>query len=139
MQPVQERRGKISLYVMLVAVAVVTTGALCRLWWLAALGVAAHIVGICIVLGDLVACAVRKPPRDFPGFTMGAAICWLLVWLVWLVWKLASNGRGLLADDIFTLSVPVIVGFLLQLLILSLIHISEPTRREWLSRMPSSA
>ena len=117
MQPVQERHGKISLYVMLVAVAVVTTGALCGLWWLAALGVAAHIVGICIVLGDLVACAVRKPPRDFPGFTMGAAICWLLVWLVWLVWKLASNGRGLLADDIFTLSVPVIVGFLLQLLI----------------------
>ena len=27
----------------------------------------------------------------------------------------------------------------LELLTLSLIHISEPTRREWLSRMPSSA
>ena len=26
-----------------------------------------------------------------------------------------------------------------SLLVLSLIHISEPTRREWLSRMPSSA
>lgn len=102
---------------MFVAVAATTTGALCGLWWLAALGVTAHIVGICIVLGDLVACSVHRPPRDFPGFTMGAAICWMLVWLAWLAWKLASNGTRLLADDIFTLSVPVIVGFLLQLLI----------------------
>ena len=30
-----------------------------------------------------------------------------------------------------------LVGEIIQ--ILSLIHISEPTRREWLSRMPSSA
>ena len=117
MQPAQDRHGKISLYVMLVAVAATTTGALCGLWRLAALGVMAHIVGICIVLGDLVACAVHKPSRDFPGFTIEAAICWMLVWLVWLAWKLASNGTRLLADDIFTLSVPVIVGFLLQLLI----------------------
>ena len=117
MQPAQDRHGKVSLYVMLIAVVVTTIGALCGLWWLAALGVTAHIVGICIVLGDLVACAVNKPPRDFPGFTMGAAICWMLVWLVWLAWKLAAKGNGLLADDIFTLSVPVIVGFLLQLLI----------------------
>ncbi|MES7927605.1 multicopper oxidase domain-containing protein [Cutibacterium acnes] len=117
MQPAQDRHGKISLCVMFVAVAATTTGALCGLWWLAALGVTAHIVGICIVLGDLVACAAHKPPRDFPGFTMGAAICWMLVWLAWLAWKLASNGTRLLADDIFTLSVPVIVGFLLQLLI----------------------
>lgn len=57
MQPAQDRHGKISLYVMLVAVAATTTGALCGLWRLAALGVMAHIVGICIVLGDLVACA----------------------------------------------------------------------------------
>ncbi|MGK2309872.1 multicopper oxidase domain-containing protein [Cutibacterium sp. V947] len=117
MQPSQDRHGKIALYIMLGAVVVTTTGALAGLWWLAALGVTAHIVGICIVLGDLVACAIHKPPRDFPGFTMGAAICWMLVWLVWLTWKLAVNGTGLLADDIFTLSVPVIVGFLLQLLV----------------------
>ena len=32
--------------------------------------------------------------------------------------------------------VPATIGFMLTL---SLIHISEPTRREWLSRMPSSA
>ena len=117
MQPAQDRHGRYSLYVMMAAVAVTTVSALCGLWWLAAIGVTAHIIGVCIVLGDLVACAVHKPPRDFPGFTMGAAICWMLVWLVWLAWKLASKGTGLLADDIFTLSVPVIVGFLLQLLI----------------------
>ncbi|MDO4412613.1 multicopper oxidase domain-containing protein [Cutibacterium sp.] len=117
MRPAQERHGTHSLYVMAAAVAVTTAGALCGLWWLTAIGVAAYIVGIGIVLADLVACAVHKPPRDFPGFTMGAAIFWLLVWLVWLVCKLASTGTGLLADDIFTLSVPVIVGFLLQLLI----------------------
>ncbi|MSS44759.1 multicopper oxidase domain-containing protein [Cutibacterium sp. WCA-380-WT-3A] len=117
MQPSQDRHGRVALGVMLIAVVVTSIGALCGLWWLAALGVTTHIAGVCIVLGDLVACAARKPPRDFPGFTMAAAMCWMLVWLVWLVWKLATTGTRLLADDIFTLSVPVIVGFLLQLLI----------------------
>ena len=35
-----------------------------------------------------------------------------------------------------TIPVPMVVG---HEYVLSLIHISEPTRREWLSRMPSSA
>lgn len=36
MQPAQDRHGKVSLYVMLIAVVVTTIGALCGLWWLAA-------------------------------------------------------------------------------------------------------
>ena len=33
----------------------------------------------------------------------------------------------------------VLAGVFMGVQLLSLIHISEPTRREWLSRMPSSA
>ena len=50
--------------------------------------------------------------------------------------KIGTTGRGIgptYADKINR------VGIRVHDLFLSLIHISEPTRREWLSRMPSSA
>ena len=36
-------------------------------------------------------------------------------------------------------SIQQVISTLFEAMLLSLIHISEPTRREWLSRMPSSA
>ena len=62
----------------------------------------------------------------------------------------ASNGRDAVATVLDTqpdvvlmdIRMPVMDGIAAVekiLSVLSLIHISEPTRREWLSRMPSSA
>ena len=45
-----------------------------------------------------------------------------------------SGDKSILREFFNSLQISVIT-----MLILSLIHISEPTRREWLSRMPSSA
>lgn len=117
MQPAQDKHGRIALWIILGAVVVTTTGALVGLWWLATAGVLVDIIGICVVLGDLVACAVRRPPRDYPAMAMGAALCWLMVWLLWLVWTMIARGPHLTADDVHGLSVPVIAGFLLQLLV----------------------
>lgn len=123
MQPRQDRHGRMALVIVVVAVALTTAAALPGWWWLGAVGVTTWIIGLAVVIGDLVACAVRKPPRDYPGYAMGAAVCWLVVWVVWLDWTLVSQGRELVADDLMALSWPVIIGFLLQLVLGSMSYL----------------
>ena len=76
------------------------------------------------------------------------------VWLVFLVIPAAAllqSDESVWATALGLLGLVLFAGFYtlswirhilvprLSMLGLSLIHISEPTRREWLSRMPSSA
>lgn len=117
MEPRQDRHGRVALWILVGAVVATTAGALAGWWWLGAIGVMAQIVGVCVIGADLVACALRKPPRDYPGYAMGAAVVWFGVWLLWLEWTILTRRSGLIADDLTALSVPVIVGFLLQLLL----------------------
>lgn len=117
MQPAQDRNGKRALWIMCAAVLVMTGGALAGWWWLEAAGVLAELVGLCVIGVDLVRCAVRRPPRDFPGYSMGAGIVWFAVWLAWLAVTILARRDRLLEEDVTALTVPVVVGFLLQLLL----------------------
>ena len=76
----------------------------------------------------------------FSALSAGVALMSYCVLWIALGWEGGGNGAMMAAvtaaffaaqDD----PAPSMVSFL----VLSLIHISEPTRREWLSRMPSSA
>ncbi len=117
MAPGQDRHGKAALFIMCAAVLVMTTGSLGGWWWLEAAGVLAELVGLIVIGVDLVRCAARKPPRDFPGYSMAAAVCWFAVWLCWLSWTLLSRRGRLIQEDVTALTVPVVMGFLLQLLL----------------------
>lgn len=117
MQPAQDRNGKRALWIMCAAVLAMTAGALTGWWWLEAAGVLAELVGLCVIGVDLVRCAVRRPPRDFPGYSMGAGIVWFAVWLAWLAATILARRSRLLQEDVTALTVPVVVGFLLQLLL----------------------
>lgn len=117
MQPSQDRNGRRALWIMCAAVLVMTAGSLGGWWWLEAAGVLAELAGLCVVGVDLVRCAMKKPPRDFPGYSMGAAIIWFAIWLGWLAGTILIKRDHLLQEDITALTVPVVVGFLLQLLL----------------------
>lgn len=117
MQPSQDRNGKRALWIMCAAVLVMTTGSLGGWWWLEAAGVIAELAGLCVIGVDLVRCAIRKPPRDFPGYSMGAAIIWFAIWLGWLAATILAKRDHLLQEDVTALTVPVVLGFLLQLLL----------------------
>ncbi|MCI1747072.1 MAG: multicopper oxidase domain-containing protein [Acidipropionibacterium sp.] len=117
MAPRQDRHGKVALVIMCFAVVVMTTGSLGGWWQLEAAGVLIELAGLVVIGTDLVRCAARKPPRDFPGYSMGAAICWFAIWLCWLAWTLVSRRDRLIQEDITALTVPIVMGFLLQLLL----------------------
>ncbi len=117
MQPTQDRNGRRALWIMCAAVLVMTVGSLAGWWWLEAAGVLAELAGLCVVGVDLVRCAMKKPPRDFPGYSMGAAVIWFAIWLGWLAATILIKRDHLLQEDITALTVPVVVGFLLQLLL----------------------
>ncbi len=117
MQPTQDRNGRRALWIMCAAVLVMTVGSLAGWWWLEAAGVLAELAGLCVVGVDLVRCAMKKPPRDFPGYSMGAAVIWFAIWLGWLAASILIKRDHLLQEDITALTVPVVVGFLLQLLL----------------------
>ncbi len=117
MAPAQDRHGRIALTVMCCAVLVVTTGALGGWWWMQAAGVLAELAGLAIIGLDLGRCALRRPPRDLPGYSMAAALGWFAVWLCWLAWTLVTRRGDLIQDDLTALTVPVVMGFLMQLLI----------------------
>ena len=67
------------------------------------------------------------------------AVALAVIMLIVAVWfgVQGRHTRGRTATTILDVLLAVLVGLIS--LHLSLIHISEPTRREWLSRMPSSA
>ena len=72
----------------------------------------------------------------FGGLLLGSAI-WFIFWAFDYV---GETDQALLL--VITIAFAVFMAFNIggnDVANLSLIHISEPTRREWLSRMPSSA
>lgn len=117
MLPGQSRRGRRALWLVLAAVGVLTGGALSGLWWLAGAGVLLEFVALLVVAVDLVGCAARRPPRDYPGYAIGAAIVWFGGWLVWLLATIVAHRDTLMYEQLSILTPAVVMGFLLQLLL----------------------
>lgn len=116
MEPAQDVAGRRALWTMLVSVLVGVVGALAGLRWLAGLAVLGYLAGLAIIYVPLVRCAVRKSPRDFPAYSIGAALVWLPAGLVWLAWKLFSTPRDLVAADVQGGTIALVAGFGAQLL-----------------------
>lgn len=115
MEPGQDVAGLRALVLMALALTIGITGALTGLQLLTALGVALYLAGLVVIGVPLVRCAVRKPPRDFPAWSIGAGLLWFVGCQVALLARLLG-ARDLVAADLQALSVPFLAGFGAQLL-----------------------
>lgn len=113
----QDRAGRRALALLIGGVVLTVTGALTGTTLLAAVGVAAHLLGLVVIGTALVACAVRKPPRDLPGYGLAAAFGWLVVADVTALALLLTQDGALTAAALQPLTPVLVVGFGLQLLV----------------------
>ena len=117
MEPDQDVQGRRALWVLSAAMLVAAVGALFGWPAVVAVSLVAYLVGLGIIGRSLLACAIRKPPRDFPGYSIGAALLWLPATVVWLVVAvLRTPGVPPSASEVQALTVPFVAGFLVQLL-----------------------
>ncbi|WP_203567427.1 multicopper oxidase domain-containing protein [Aestuariimicrobium ganziense] len=124
MVPGQDRAGQRSLVLLLAGVLVTVAGALIGLRPLAAAGLAIHLLGLVVIAVPLVACAVRKPPRDLPGYGLAAAFGWLVVLDALAIAVVASRWNSPLQTvELQPLTPALVVGFLLQLLLAAMSYL----------------
>lgn len=116
MEPWSERIHRVALPLMLAGV-LVSAGAATVGWrWLAAFGLVTWLTGFGCAIAPAIATARRKPPRDFPTWSVAAAITWIVACVVWLLWQVLT--RELLdAEQVKQVTAPLVVGGLVQLVL----------------------
>ncbi|WP_026377622.1 multicopper oxidase domain-containing protein [Aestuariimicrobium kwangyangense] len=81
----------------------------------AVLGLAVHLAALLLVGLPLATAALRKPPRDYPGYAMGSAFLWLIAADVALAVNAAVNPGS--THDLQRVTLVIVVGFGAQLLL----------------------
>lgn len=109
-----ERAARTALPLLSVGVLATAAGAFVHPW-LAAAGLLTHLAGLLVVAVPLATAALRKPPRDFPAYSMGSAYVWLVgADLALAVTAVAHPGSTL---DLQRITPMLVVGFGAQLLL----------------------
>ncbi|OYO25199.1 nitrite reductase [Enemella dayhoffiae] len=117
MEPDQERAGRRALWAMAGGVLIAAVAALAGWMPVVAVGLVAYLIGLVLIGIPLLRCALRKPPQDFPAYSIGAALVWLVGCLVGLaVLLLRTDHPSLAAGQVQRFTVPFVAGFLAQLL-----------------------
>ncbi len=113
-----ERVARQTLPVMVGAVVVTVTGALCGLQVLAAAGVAAYLGGVLWAVGPLARVARVKAPSAYATWSVMAAVIWLVGSLLGLVAVLLSSPTwALVTDRLGLLVTPLAAGFAAQVVL----------------------
>ena len=116
MEPTSERLHRLALPLMLVGVLVTAAAATVGWRWVTLAGLVVWLVGFGCAIAPEVATAIRKPPRDFPTWSVGMAIIWIAGCVSWLSWQVLA--RPLLdAEHVKQVTAPLIVGGLVQLVL----------------------
>ncbi|MGJ6980719.1 multicopper oxidase domain-containing protein [Aestuariimicrobium soli] len=114
-----ERAARVSLRLICAGVLLVAGGSFVHPW-LATLGVVVHLAGLLVVAPPLARAALRKPPRDYAGYSLGSAFCWLLT--ADLTLAIASAGAPSTLD-LQRITLVLVVGFGAQLLLGAMSHL----------------
>ncbi|MGA4670127.1 multicopper oxidase domain-containing protein [Propionibacteriaceae bacterium Y1923] len=116
MEPWSEKVHRIALPLMLVGV-LGTAGAATMGWrWATAAALLVWLAGFGCAISTAVATTVRKPPRDFPTWSVGMAIVWIAGCVIWLLAQVLSNPL-LDAEHVKQVTAPLVVGGLVQLVL----------------------
>ena len=116
MEPWSERLHRRALPLMLAGVLVSAAAATVGWRWITLAGLVVWLTGFGCAIAPAAATAIRKPPRDFPTWSVGMAMVWIAGCVSWLVWQVLT--RPLLdAEYIKQVTAPLIVGGLVQLVL----------------------
>jgi nitrite reductase (NO-forming) len=123
LEPGAERRARIALPVLVLAILVVAAAAAAGLDRLGAAGVAALLVGGWLMVEPMVATMRRKPPASYAAWSTLAGVSWLAVVLVGLGAAFVAGPVSFLGGSASTLLGAALVGGVLQVLVGSLSHL----------------
>lgn len=111
-----EKVHRIALPAMLGGV-LLAAGASCASWrWVVCAGLAVWIAGVSCAVAPAVAAARRKPARDFPTWSVAAAVLWVVGCSIWLLWQLATEEQ-VDAEQVRAVTAPLLAGGLVQLVL----------------------
>ncbi|MCT1458212.1 multicopper oxidase domain-containing protein [Aestuariimicrobium sp. p3-SID1156] len=111
-----EKAHRIALPLMLAAVLVGATGAALGWRWVAVAGLGAWLVGLGFAAAPAIAVARRKPPKDFPTWSVAAAVVWVAGCIAWLLWQVATR-EVMDAEGVKSPTGPLVAGGLVQLVL----------------------
>ena len=113
-----ERAAARALPVLVCSVLVAGAGAFAGLRPLAALGIAGYVAGLLLTAPALVDAARRKPPAEFPAWSVLAGLTWLLGTLVTLAAGIGSASSWPRVHEVFGWLTPFLAaGFAAQVLL----------------------
>ena len=110
-----ERLARQAMPLLLAGITVVLGGALCGLTPVLLVGVAAYLAGLVWVGRSLLVPLRRRPPQEFAGWSILAAMLWFVIGLVSTAIAVAVLTPQQLTNNFPTLAGIWVVGFALQL------------------------
>ncbi|QDZ16768.1 copper oxidase [Humibacter ginsenosidimutans] len=118
------RRARIALVALCVGLLVVGMACLTGVWVAILLGTVVYLAGLAVIGIDLVGQAVRTPPVNYAGWSMGAALAWFAATIVAFGVRVATAGswQGV-ASGFVALLVPFGIGFAAQLVMAALSYL----------------
>jgi nitrite reductase (NO-forming) len=123
LEPGAERRARIALPVLVLAILVVTTAAASGLDRLGAAGVATLLLGGWLMAEPMVATMRRRPPESFAAWSTLAGVTWLAVSLLGLGAAFVAGPVTVLSGSAAPLLGAALVGGVLQVLLGSLSYL----------------
>jgi nitrite reductase (NO-forming) len=123
LEPGAERRARIALPMLVLAILVVAAAAATGLDRLGAAGVTALLAGGWLMVEPMVATVRRRPPASFAAWSVLAGVCWLAVALVGLGAAFVAGPTATLSGSASTLIGAALVGGILQVLMGSLSYL----------------
>lgn len=115
--PGAEVAAQRALPILVGALAIALAGALLSQPWAAAIGLLGYLCGTALIARPFVLAALAKPPREYPTFSVAAAMVWLAICLIATTWVFFTAETWADATQGFTWLVPALAaGFAAQVL-----------------------
>lgn len=115
--PGAEVAARRALPILVGALAIALAGALLSHPWAAGIGLLGYLCGVGLIARPFVLAALAKPPREYPTFSVAAAMVWLAICLIATTWVFFTSATWAEATQGFTWLVPALAaGFAAQVL-----------------------
>lgn len=115
--PGAEVAARRALPIFVGALAIALAGALLSQPWAAGIGLLGYLCGTALIARPFVVAALAKPPREYPTFSVAAAMVWLAICLIATTWVFFASATWAEATQGFTWLVPALAaGFAAQVL-----------------------